>query len=227
MSALLYPTYAIAYLVLLGYGLTILRAGPRASTGILLLVTFGVFWDNLVLAIGGLVGEGDLLLALSVPRFALHQLALPWIIYAGWSMAEQAGHAWARRPGARAVAIAVSALVMAAGIATRLAGLTLEAEVLDGVLRYVAVGVKGPPVVSIVSIGVVGVIGLAFWRRGGWPWITLAAAAVFIGESFPDEGVRRAIGSAVEVVFLLVLFITQRRIDAGRPPVLDSTVSPA
>ena len=213
---LLYPAYAIAYLLLLGYGLTVLRARPRASTAILLGVTFGVFWDNLVLAIGGLLGEGSLLLALSVPRFALHQLVLPWIIYAGWAMAAQAGPAWAGRPGAGAIAVAASGLVMAVGIATRLLGLTLEPEMLDCVLRYVAIGVKGPPIVSIVSISVVGVIGIVFWRRSHWPWITAAAIAVFIGESFPDEGVRRAIGSAVEVVFLVVLFVTQRRLDTGR-----------
>jgi hypothetical protein len=111
----------------------------------------------------------------------------------------------------------LSSIVMLAGVATRLVGLQLEPEVADGVLRYVAVGTAGPPVVSIVSIGFAGLVGLLFWRRSRWPWVFLAALAVFVAEAFPDEAVRRAIGSAFEIVFLAVLLVTQLRLDAGRP----------
>ncbi len=215
MSGLLYPSYALAYVVLLAWGSRLLVRRPRASTAIILAVTFGVFWDNLVLAFGGLLGDGELLLALSVPRFALHQLVLPWLIYAAWSMADQAGHGWAAQRWAQPGAISLALLVMAAGIATRLLGVTLEPAVLDGVLRYVAVGIKGPPIVSIVSIAFVGVAGIRFWRSG-WPWVTVAAIAVAVGEGFPDESVRRVVGSALELVFIAVLLETQRRLDAGR-----------
>lgn len=219
MSTLLYPAYAIAGAALLVWGAALLVRGPRASTAIVLLVTFGVFYDNLVLAVGALAGDaigpGDALLALSVPRFVLHQLVLPWLIYAAWDMARQAGHGWAVRRWAHPLALGLSLVVMAAGIATRLAGLQLEPEIADGVLRYVAVGTAGPPVVSIVSIGLTAVAGLVFWRRDRWPWIVVAALAVFVAEAFPDEAVRRAIGSAFELVFLAVLLLTQRRLDAG------------
>jgi hypothetical protein len=222
MSSLLYPAYAIACLFVLGFGWRLFRGRPRASTAIVLLVASGVFYDNLILAVGALLGDlvepGDALLALSVPRFVLHQLVLPWLIYAAWEMARQAGHGWAARPWARPAAIVLSAVVMVAGIGTRLAGLQLEPEVVDGVLRYVAVGTAGPPIVSIVSIGFVGVAGLVFWRRNRWPWVFLAAVAVFLAEAFPDEAVRRAIGSAFEILFLAVLVVTQRRLDAERLP---------
>jgi hypothetical protein len=220
VSSLLYPAYAIACGILLAWGALLVVRRPRASTAIVLLVTFGVFYDNLVLALsavfGDLVEPGDALLALSVPRFVLHQLVLPWLIYAAWDMARQAGHGWAAARWSRPLAIVLSVAVMAAGIATRLLGLQLEPEVADGVLRYVAVGTVGPPIVSIVSIGFAGLAGVAFWRRDGWPWIVAAAVAVFIAEAFPDEAVRRAIGSAFEVVFLAVLLITQQRLDTGR-----------
>ena len=215
MSQTLYLIYTIAYSVLLLYGTRILRRQFHASTALLLIVTFGVFYDNLILAVGNRLGAGDLLWALSVPRFVLHQLALPWIIYAGYDQACQAGQRWAQQRAAHWGAITLSVLVMVSGILTRLVGLHLEPEIMDGVLRYVAVGVSGPPIVSIVSIGLVGIIGLGFWRRNRWPWIFLAAVAVFIGESLPDEGLRRAIGSALEVVFLAVLFVTQQRLDEG------------
>ncbi len=109
-----------------------------------------------------------------MPRFVLHQLALPWIIYAAYDQARQAGQGWAQRPASRWIAVAVSAAVMVAGIATRLWALHLEPEIMDGVLRYVAIGVAGPPIVSIVSIGLVTIGGLVFWRQQRWPWIFLA-----------------------------------------------------
>ena len=216
MSIYLYSLYTVAYAGLLVYGARLWLRQQHVSTLLLLVVTFGVFYDNLILTLGNWVGAGALLHALSLPRFVLHQLALPWIIYAAYDQARQAGQGWAQRPASRWIAAAVSAAVLVAGIATRLWALHLEPEIMDGVLRYVAIGVAGPPIVSIVSIGLVTIGGLVFWRQQRWPWIFLAGVAVFIGESLPDASLRRAVGSALEVVFLAVLFVTQQRLDAGQ-----------
>ncbi len=215
-SLYLYTIYTLAYFALLIYGAQLWFRQRHASTLFLLLVTFGVFYDNLILMLGNGVGEGALLHALSMPRFVLHQVALPWIIYAAYDQSRQAGHQWALRPSSRWIAVAVSTAVMVAGIATRLWTLHLEPEVMDGVLRYVAVGTVGPPIVSIVSIGLVTIGGIVFWRQNRWPWIFWIGVAVFIGESLPDESLRRVVGSALEVFFMAMLFLTQQRLDAGQ-----------
>jgi hypothetical protein len=216
MSYQLYYFYTVAYLALLAYGALLWHRRHQASTLFLLLVTFGVFYDNLILTLGNWLGTGALLLGLSAPRFVLHQMILPWIIYAAYDQARQAGQRWAQPPAMRWIAILLSAAVMVAGIATRLWTLHLEPVVMDGVLRYVAVDTVGPPIVSIVSIGVVGVVGLVFWRSNHWPWIFLAVVAAFIGETLPDESQRRVIGSALEFVLMAILFVTQQRLDTGR-----------
>jgi len=218
MSILLYTLYAILYLLLLTWGVRLWLAARRISTALLLAVTFGVFYDNLILALGNVFGAGDLLWVLSMPRFIMHQLILPWLILAMVDLARQAGQTWAQSPWAMWGGVLLSALVMVAGIFMRLATLTLELAVMDGVVRYVAEGVSGPPIVSIVSIGFAGVVGIGFWRANRWPWITIAVVLAFIGESIPDEAWRRAVGSAFEVVLMAVLFLTQQRLDRGTLP---------
>jgi hypothetical protein len=266
VSSVLYGLYAVLYLFLLAWGGRLWRAARRLSTAIFLAVTFGVFYDNLILALGTLFGTGDLLesvwklpiltqrrrdveirraipkemqailcassaslrlcvkvrefpnsllWALSLPRFVLHQLVLPWLMLAMIDLARQAGQGWAQRRGAFWGGVILSALVMLAGVATRLAPLTLEPAVMDGVVRYVANEVNGPPLATIVSIGFTGVVGIAFWRSSGWPWIALAVALAFLGESIPDEAWRRVIGSACEVALMSVLFLTQQRVEQG------------
>jgi hypothetical protein len=208
MSTYLYTLYALACFLLVGWGITVWRRTRRAGTLAIILVALGVGYDNLILSLGNLLGAGPLLYWLSVPRFVLHQLVLPWIIYAAFEQARVAGHNWAHHRASRWVTIAFVLVVTLTGILTRLAGLTLEPEVMDGVTRYVAVGTAGPPLVSILSIGFVGVVGLLLWRRNGWPWEFWAAILVFLGEGVPAEWVRRVLGSGFEILFLAVMLGT-------------------
>ena len=158
MSVLLYALYALANLILVGWGIAVWRHTRRVGTLLIILVTFGVFYDNLILSLGNALGVGSLLLGLSVPRFVLHQLLLPWLIYAAYEQARAAGHRWANQRWSAWIALALTLVVIAFGVLTRLVPLKLEPEVMAGVTRYVAVGTVGPPLVSILSIGFVGIV---------------------------------------------------------------------
>ena len=208
MSIFLHTIYTLVCLILIGWGIVVWRRTRRIGTFFIILVTLGVGYDNLILSLGNTLGAGPLLLGLSVPRFVIHQLVLPWIIYAGFEQAKVAGHRWANRPAATWLVLAFILLVTLLGILTRLLVLELVPEVMDGVTRYVAVGAVGPPLVSILSIGFVGFVGLLLWRRNGWPWEFLAAVLVFVGEGVPVEWVRRGLGSAFELLFLAVMLVT-------------------
>ena len=210
MSTILYPLYTLAHLVVAGWGIAVWRLTRRIGTLLIVLVGLGVVYDNLILSLGNSLGSGPLLLGLSVPRFVLHQLILPWLIIAGFEQAKVAGHRWANHRASGWITLALTLTVMVAGILTRLIPLNLEPAVMDGVTRYVAVGTKGPPLVSILSIGFVGIVGLLLWRRNGWPWEFLAAVLVFVGEGIPVEWVRRILGSGFEVLFLVAMLTTDR-----------------
>ena len=210
MSIILYSVYTLANLALVIWGIAVWRRTRRVGTLLIVLVAIGVAYDNLILSLGNTLGAGSLLHGLSTPRFVLHQLILPWLIYAGYEQARVAGHRRANHRASGWVVLVLTLLLILAGVLTRLVGLELEAEVMDGVTRYVAVGTVGPPLVSILSIGFVGVVGFLLWRRNGWPWEFLAAVLVFVGEGVPVEWVRRGLGSGFEVLFLAVMLATDR-----------------
>ncbi len=186
------------------------------GTLLILLITAGVFYDNLILSLGNWLGDGDLLFYLSVPRFWLHQLLLPWIIFAVFEQLRAAEVRWTRRTWVRRATLAVAVMVMLIGIFTRLVPLRLEPAVMDGVLRYVSVGTQGPPLVSILSIGIAGLLGIFYGFKKNWPWTTFAAVVVFAGEGIWDEAMRRLLGSGLEIVLVVVLLLAEARLPARK-----------
>jgi hypothetical protein len=210
MSEWLYALYALMYVVVGAWGVMLWLQTRRVGILILLAVMFGVFYDNFILAIGNIFGAGDLLYALSVPRFALHQFILPWVIVVAVIQARGAGITWAQSKRALQLAIAASFILMLIGVFTRVLPLELKPEVMDGVTRYVAARSYGPPVVSILSLAFVGVIGFFLWRKTGWVWVLVTSILVFIGEMIPDEGMRRMLGSGVEVLWVIAMLATER-----------------
>jgi hypothetical protein len=211
VSGLLYVFYTAANLALLFWGLSLWRRYRLVSTLLIAAVIFGLVYDNLILSAGVRMQAGPLLYGLSLPRFILHQLILPWLILAAFDQARRAGIGWATGSRGRTVAIVAAAAVMVAGVLTRIVGVTWEPALMDGVTRYVAVGVAGPPLVSIVSIGFATVVGFFLWRKLGWPWIALAGVLVFIGEGIPVEAVKRVLGSGAEVLFMAAMLQLDRR----------------
>lgn len=216
MSGLLYTCYTFAYCLLCGWSAFLWRRTRRMGTLSLLLVLAGLLYDNLILSLGNLIGAGALLQALSWPRFALHQLVLPWITYSAYEQLQLEGVEWAQKPAARTGTWIFIALTTLAGIFTRLLPLRLKPTEMDGVTRYVAEGVKGPPLVSILSIGAVGAASYFIWRKRRSPWLLLTVILVFIVEGFPNEAVRRIYGSGLEVLLMALLLWREARLKRGR-----------
>ena len=165
MSTMLHPMYTLVNLALLVWGLLVWRRTRRFSTFVIVAVTFGLVYDNGILAIGNLLGRGRLLHGLSVPRFVLHQLMLPWVIWTAFQQVRRVGHPWAqgRTPGRLITLLCVVVVIL--GVLTRIVPMDLQLVQMDGVNRYVDEGTVGPPIVSIVSVGFAGVMGVFLWRK--------------------------------------------------------------
>lgn len=210
MSIFLYIVYTVLNLFLLGWGIHTWIRTRHLSALLIVAVTFGLVYDNLMLSIGNWLVGSSWFYPLSVPRFLLHQLVLPWLILASFEQVRRSGQAWAQNRQVRWGIVVLCLTVMGLGIITRLLPMDLQLVVMDGVHRFVDEAAAGPPVVSIVSIGFAGVMGFLLWRERRWGWVLLTAVLVFIGEGMPIEMVRRIVGSGAEVLFMIALLATEQ-----------------
>lgn len=220
MSLLLYWLYTLLHLGLIVWGLTAVYPKTRRFSSLLIIiVAAGTLYDNLILAIGWLVAEGEILRSLSYWRFYSQQTILPLLIPAAFIQAQAAGLRWAQGRRGLTAGWLLALAVIALGSYTRLRGLELQPEVMDGVLRYLAVRSAGPPLASFITVAVVAIVSFFFWRPGGWPWLFWAAVVVFIGEgAVPVPALRMVIGSGVEVVFVWALLATELWLQKRQSP---------
>src|SRR5699024_3843192 len=66
-------------------------------TNVRFLVIIGLIYDNLIIAFGKFIGEGNLLKSLSYIRFWLHALFTPTLILLAWDICFRSGLLWAKK----------------------------------------------------------------------------------------------------------------------------------
>lgn len=135
----------------------------------LTVIILALCWDNAIVAAGALVGPGDLLVGLSVPRYVAHGLLTPLLIPIVF---------WIARLRLRAWVWVLTALLVALGAYTEIFNLDLVLKEYGGTLRY-AHAAASPPIPSIVTVLVLIGVGGLLWRRAGVPWLCLGALAMF------------------------------------------------
>ncbi|GAB4526158.1 MAG: hypothetical protein Fur0018_11330 [Anaerolineales bacterium] len=213
MSRILYPLYAILYIVLLLWSIKIWQKKRSISMLLLVFNIIGLTYENIAVSIGIFLGESTALYQINLWRFVLHGVAVPLLIFVCYEFAHRAGHIWANTTQMRWVAAGASLLVILLGALSRLGSIELEHIVVDGIHRYTDVGTSGPPIGTIFSIVFVGAIGYILWRHHGWQWLFLSALGVFLIQGIPIQSVRWLVGAVAEILFTVSLIKTALWVD--------------
>lgn len=150
-------------------------------TWLLLIVLFGLMYDNLMIAIGSFVGEGALLKTLNTMRYVIHALITPTMMIFGFGVLRKAGVKWAQGKTAHILVCVFTTLLIALGVYTDVLLLDLQPREVMGTLRYANEGgIKGPPIPAILTIIFLIVAGISLWRNTGWKWFAFGALFMFI-----------------------------------------------
>ncbi|MEM9274463.1 MAG: DUF1350 family protein [Cyanobacteria bacterium P01_F01_bin.143] len=214
MISQLYPLghflLAIAELFLIGWSIRLWLQSNSLAMVVLPIILISLSYDNLVLAGGTLIGEGELLQFLSQIRFLIHYLFLPFLIVVGVELASRAGAGWAI-PIVRIFAWLLALGLGITDIVTRYIGLELKPVYFAGMLRYTTEQTT-PPIITIVVTIFLVLIGLGFWIRtkGKWSWLFFGTLVALIGNALPISQFGTLIGSSSEFLMAVALLFTER-----------------
>lgn len=188
-------------LLQLGLFVSLLRLWRRTREPIaaaLMFPQFFLIWDNWRVAVGPLLGFGDLLYWLSWPSFWTHWLAGCWLIIAAGALLRMAGFTWARPPWVMGAFCLLAAALMLHDLPNfwtldiypvcefdlvRYGGTVREANRCfpDQLLTAPKAFPLAPVITSFVMIGT----GLILWIRRGFPWLFAGSLLMLISATPP------------------------------------------
>lgn len=199
---------------------------------ILLLVALGLCYDNLIVGTGSLIGIGDTLEAMSIPRYIIHAVFTPLLLITGYQISDQAGLAWIKRKQSHTILMFVVGVLIVAGVAQNFINSDLLPACHNDTLRYAerittsqmcdnftypesTTEQRGmPPVASILTILILLGMGAGIWRKSGWKWLFVGALLMFICAAIPASIVGLWVGNTGEAILLASLLMSIYRFNA-------------
>lgn len=182
---------------------------------LVLIVVYGLAYDNIVIALGAVLGEGETLKALNMPRFWIHALFTPAMMIAAFGALRMTGSNFAQSKVWHVVICILATALIALGSYTDILNLDLVFSPENGVSKYSNAFefMQGPPIPSVVTIIVVLVFGIIMWRNIGWKWLFIGSLLMFVAAPMASIPIFQNIG---EIAFAAGLVTTQIRAAQGK-----------
>lgn len=180
MFSILFLLMGIVHLMFVVLAVRLFLRNRSIYTAIAALVIFGLFYDNLIVAAGSLIGAGDTLQQLNAWRYILHALVTPTLIMFAAATAQRLGIGWAQNRASFAILGILTVLLIGVGVYDDMINLSLVRAQEWDTLRYVNANSAGPPIPSIVTVIVMIVVGGFVWRRHKWAVLFIGAVLMFI-----------------------------------------------
>lgn len=175
-----------------------------------LFVAFSLAYDNGILALGNIIGEGEPLMVLSSLRFWLHACATPTLILVSQHILRSSGAKFANN----SITNVAAWLITLGLVFYQIVGFTIS-EVKNltvieeyGVLRYMAEGHGGPPMMVIIVGIVLLFVSLIVLFKHKWVWLFVGTALLFVGQliSLPVES--GTLTNVYELILILSIWRT-------------------
>ncbi|MFE7084123.1 hypothetical protein [Priestia megaterium] len=210
IDTILYFIFTICYLTLLLLSVKLIRKRVVSFYMLFLpLVIVGLLYDNTIISIGSFIGEGDVLLFLSMFRFWFHALFTPTLILFAYELAKLSNIGWAKKAVTKYLFVmSTLALITYEVIET----VIQHTEILRqyGIVRYTLVGSTGPPLMVIIVALILFCVGVSLFRKKRWSIMMIGVAIMILGSAIPINIPSTAITNMFELVFMFSLFLTQR-----------------
>lgn len=214
MDTFLYFLFAALYAILLIWGLYGIRKQDLARwTSVIYIVIMPLIYDNLLLATGKWIGEGELLESLNFSRFCLHALITPLLVMYSIGTLRESGIEWAKKKWLVILGILYTVGLIVLEFSIEVKGLELEVVKEYGVISYSNVEeATGPPIMVLLVTLILIVASAILWKKTKWPVFFIGAVVMTIGSVVPINVDSGAVTNAFELVLIFTLIWTKRRL---------------
>ncbi|MDO5501664.1 MAG: phospholipid phosphatase [Actinomycetia bacterium] len=222
MDTILFLGFALAYLLLLVWGLALARRhGWWTPANLPLLVLAALVFDNAVIGLGRFIGDGPVLEALNLSRFWVHALVTPVLVAWALHTLRRAGFAWAQHRWFQIASIGAALALTVLEYVVELRDLSIVPREEYGTLSYTsAEPPEGPPIMVLIVALVLIVAGALLWWKQKWPWLLAGALLMTVGSAIEVPIDSGAATNAFELVLLISIMATKafqdRAADAQR-----------
>lgn len=215
MDSLIFGLFAIAYVILLIWGLNTHYRWTFSS--VIFFVVAALIYDNAVYALGIFIGEGYLLESLNILRFWFHALFTPTLILFSVAALREANIKWAQTSWILSIGVLYSITAMIVEYTMELKGLVLEVSKEYGALSYTSAEEStGPPVMVLMVLIALVIAGIILWRQTKWLWMFAGTVLMTIGSAIPFDLDSNAATNAFELVLLFTLIWTKKQLDQNK-----------
>lgn len=214
MDTFLYFLFAALYAILLIWGLYGIRKQDLARwTSVIYIVIMPLIYDNLLLATGKWIGEGELLESLNFSRFCLHALITPLLVMYSIGTLRESGIEWAKKKWLVILGILYTVGLIVLEFSIEVKGLELEVVKEYGVISYSNVEeATGPPIMVLLVTLILIVASAILWKNTKWPVFFIGAVVMTIGSAVPINVDSGAVTNAFELILIFTLIWTKRRL---------------
>jgi len=217
VQALAYWFFAAVQAALAVVAIRLFRRQPSLSALALVLPIAGVVWDNAIIALGSVIGDGPLLVALSWPRFIGHALLTPAWIIAAMGFAARAGVFSLQGTMGKLGQWGLYAIAVTFGLLRYWVYLQMSPVSEGGLFYYTNTGTfPGPPVGSILMLVVAIVCAGLVWRHTRSPWMLFGTVFMLATQVIPRELVGFLVTNSGEVVMAASLVATETMLQRRR-----------
>ncbi|WP_058306358.1 hypothetical protein [Gracilibacillus massiliensis] len=208
MDTFFYAFFVLAYIILI---IWTFKSSQKELTyrSFLYIIIIGLFYDNLILAVGRFVGTGELLKILSLWRYWIHALVTPTLVLFSYGILKLADVSWMKSNIVKWLSVLVTLLLSVIEI---LAVLQLELKPIwdNGVLQYISTSSTNHPPYMIIGVTCVLLIGgFIIYRKTRWKWMLIGTVIMGIGSALSSFLPSGAVTNAFELILLFTLALTK------------------
>lgn len=210
IDTILYFLFSICYLTLLILSIKLIKKRNVSFYMVFLpLVIVGLIYDNIIIFVGSFIGEGNVLLLLSMFRFWFHALFTPTLLLFAYGVAKQSNLQWVNKFIFKIIFLMSTLALISYEI---IEAINKNPEILReyGIVRYTLVGASGPPLMVIIVAFILLVVGVSLYRKTRWKIMMIGVALMVAGSAIPINLPSTAIINIFELFFICSLFLTQR-----------------